>query len=40
LIVVGARLAKAGFKIDYLERKDDRLFVAAFLGDVRLIDNV
>jgi pantoate--beta-alanine ligase len=40
LMAVGARLAKAGFKVDYLERKGDRLFVAAFLGDVRLIDNV
>jgi pantoate--beta-alanine ligase len=34
------RLSRAGFKMDYLEKKNDRVFVAAFLGDVRLIDNV
>jgi pantoate--beta-alanine ligase len=37
---VAERLTKAGFKMDYLERKDGRVFIAAFLGDVRLIDNV
>ena len=35
-----ARLIDKGFEIDYLEKKEDRVFVAAFLGDVRLIDNV
>jgi len=29
-----------GFKLDYLQKKWGRIFVAAFLGDVRLIDNV
>lgn len=29
-----------GFKIDYLEILDNRLLVAAFLGTVRLIDNI
>lgn len=29
-----------GFKVDYLERYEDRILVAAFLGEVRLIDNV
>lgn len=29
-----------GFKVDYLEKYEDRILVAAFLGEVRLIDNV
>ncbi len=33
-------LEKAGFKIDYLEEHYGRRFIAVFLGDVRLIDNV
>ena len=33
-------LEEKGFKIDYLKEKDGRIFVAAFLGSVRLIDNV
>ncbi len=33
-------LESKGFKVDYLKEKDGRIFVAAFLGDVRLIDNV
>lgn len=33
-------LTKAGFVVDYVEDIGDRRFVAAFLGDVRLIDNV
>jgi pantoate--beta-alanine ligase len=37
---VRAILERAGFKIDYLEEHFGRRFVAAFLGDVRLIDNV
>ncbi len=32
-------LEKLGFKFDYLEDRDGRRFVAAWLGDVRLIDN-
>ncbi len=35
-----SELEKSGFKVDYLEDHGDRRFVAAFLGDVRLIDNV
>ena len=33
------RLREAGFKVDYVEEHFGRRFVAAFLGDVRLIDN-
>jgi pantoate--beta-alanine ligase len=38
----GARreLEAAGFRVDYVEKHFDRWFAAAFLGDVRLIDNV
>lgn len=37
---VRATLEAAGFRIDYLEEHFGRRFVAAFLGEVRLIDNV
>ena len=33
-------LEKAGFKVDYVEEYDGRLYGAVFLEDVRLIDNV
>ena len=33
-------LEDAGFTVDYLTVKDKRLFAAAFLENVRLIDNV
>ena len=33
-------LSEEGFKVDYLEDFDGRRLVAAFLGNVRLIDNV
>ena len=33
-------LASEGFKVDYVEDLFNRRFVAAFLGEVRLIDNV
>jgi len=33
-------LESYGFTVDYLEILNDRLLVAAYLGDVRLIDNV
>jgi len=35
-----SQLKKYGFKVDYLELLDNHLLVAAFLGNVRLIDNV
>ncbi len=33
-------LEKIGFRIDYVEEFENRRFAAAYLGDVRLIDNV
>jgi pantoate--beta-alanine ligase len=33
-------LGKKGFTVDYLEERSGRIFAAAFLEDVRLIDNV
>jgi pantoate--beta-alanine ligase len=35
-----ARLRAAGFEVDYVERRDDRILGAVRLGKVRLIDNV
>jgi pantoate--beta-alanine ligase len=40
LTEVRTTLEAAGFRVDYLEEHFGRRFVAAFLGDVRLIDNV
>jgi pantoate--beta-alanine ligase len=37
---IARRLAAAGFGIDYVERRGDRLLAAVRLGKVRLIDNV
>ena len=33
-------LVNSGFKIDYVEERDDRLVAAVRLGEVRLLDNV
>lgn len=38
--VAAKKLTELGFKVDYVEDIRDRRFAAAFLGDVRLIDNV
>jgi pantoate--beta-alanine ligase len=35
-----AKLTELGFKVDYLEDLNQRRYVAAHLGAVRLIDNV
>lgn len=37
---IASKLEAAGFKVDYVTKKDDRLYAAVFLEDVRLIDNV
>jgi pantoate--beta-alanine ligase len=37
---VRTRLENLGFKVDYVEELKGRRFVAAFLGSVRLIDNI
>lgn len=34
------KLTSLGFKVDYVEDYENRRYAAAFLGDVRLIDNV
>jgi pantoate--beta-alanine ligase len=39
LDVARAEIAAAGFAIDYLERRDDRILAAARIGTTRLIDN-
>jgi len=35
-----ARLKILGFRIDYIAKRWDRILVAAWLGNTRLIDNV
>lgn len=37
---IGRQLGEWGFTVDYCEERWDRRFVAAYLGEVRLIDNV
>ena len=34
------KLSVLGFKVDYVEKLDNRILVAAYLGEVRLIDNI
>ena len=34
------KLEAAGFKVDYVTKKDGRLYAAVFLEEVRLIDNI
>lgn len=33
-------LTRKGFRVEYVEKMNDRIFVAVYLGNVRLIDNV
>lgn len=40
LVAARSELEKSGFKIDYLVDVDGRRYVAAYVGEVRLIDNV
>jgi pantoate--beta-alanine ligase len=37
---IAAKLEAAGFKVDYVTKKDARLYAAVFLEEVRLIDNI
>jgi len=37
---ITAKLEAAGFKVDYVTAKENRLYAAVFLEDVRLIDNI
>lgn len=37
---IRSELERDGFRVEYLEEHWERRFIAAFLGDVRLIDNV
>lgn len=39
-LIAKTQLQSLGFKVDYVEDIKNRRFAAAFLGDVRLIDNV
>jgi len=34
------KLTSLGFKVDYIEQLDNRLLVAAYLNNIRLIDNI
>jgi pantoate--beta-alanine ligase len=40
LVKARAKIAAAGFTIDYVERRENRLLAAARIGSTRLIDNV
>ena len=37
---IAKKLEEAGFKVDYVTKKENRLYAAVFLEEVRLIDNI
>ena len=37
---ISKKLEAAGFRVDYVTKKDNRLYAAVFLEEVRLIDNI
>lgn len=37
---IASKLESAGFKVDYVTKKENRLYAAVFLEEVRLIDNI
>jgi len=37
---IALKLTELGFKVDYVEKLDNRLLAAVYLGEIRLIDNL